>query len=51
MKTSILVFTDDSVSLSVIKDGCAREQEYIGNGTLLTSLLNLDNDKIGRAHV
>lgn len=48
MKTSILVFTDDSVSLSIIKDGCAREQEYIGYGTLLTSLLNLDYDIISK---
>ena len=48
MKTSILVFTDDSVSLSIIKDGCGREREYIGCGTLLTSLLNLDYDIISR---
>jgi hypothetical protein len=48
MKTSILVFTDDSVSLSIIKDGCGRERKYIGCGTLLTSLLNLDYDIISK---
>lgn len=48
MKTSILVFTDDSVSLSIIKDGRERDQEYIGCGTLLTSLLNLDYDIISK---
>jgi hypothetical protein len=48
MKTSILVFTDDSVSLSIIKDGQGRDREYIGCGTLLTSLLNLDYDIISK---
>ena len=48
MKTSILVFTDDSVSLSIIKDGCGRDRKYIGCGTLLTSLLNLDYDIISK---
>lgn len=48
MKTSILVFTDDSVSLSIIKDGQGRDREYLGCGTLLTSLLNLDYDIISK---
>ena len=48
MKTSILEFTDNSVALSIIKDGHERDSEYIGCGTLLTSLLNLDYDIISK---
>ena len=36
------------MALSIIKDGHERDSEYIGCGTLLTSLLNLDYDIISK---
>lgn len=48
MKTTILTFTDDSVSLTINKNGTSREQCYRGCGTLLTSMLNLDYNIISK---